>query len=437
MASMANMAVDGADPRLKFSEAGLDEKHFQGRGSETDLEPSYIRPQQRRLHDAGVSFEEYRFYADRTRADEDAAAKNDVSSKKSGLLSIIFPSKKGTPEEEEAARKGQELLHRLNLNDVHARAQVTDEEWANASRALRNATMAGVFYLITTDILGPFGLPYAFATTGYGPGAALFTVFGFVAMYSGWLLWTIFLGLDSYQFPIKSFGDLGYRLGGPVLRHAFNILQGIQLILNVGLIVISNGEALSQAANFKLCFIICCLVWCIIGFFFGQVRTLQKFGFLANGAVWLNVAIMIVSMIGAAKYGPLFSTYATSAGASFDDGRSVTPDAQGNFPPPTTSAGLPTTDFGASVNGAAQAIFSYGGAMIFPEFMSELRRPRDFLQAAIAAQTFILVVYLLYGLFLYSYQGSYCANPSYLGIPGAGYQLAGNILAMVRRYDQN
>ena len=388
---MANMAVDGADPRLRFSAAGVDEKHFDsGRKTTTDsasddIEPSYIRPQQRKLHDVGVSFEEYRYYAERTRAEQDAAALNDTSSKKGGLLSIIFPAKKGTPEEEEAARKGKELLARINFNDAKQRAQVSDEEWANASRALRNATMAAVFYLITTDILGPFGLPYAFATTGYGPGVALFTVFGAVAAYSGYLLWTIFMGLDSYQFPIKSFGDLGYRLGGPILRHAFNILQAIQLILNVGLIVISNGEALSQAASFRLCFIICCLVWCIFGFIFGQVRTLQKFGFMANAAVWLNVAVMILSMIGAAKYGPLYSTYATSAGSSFDDGRSVTPNAQGVFPPPTTTAGLPTTDFGASVNGAAQAIFSYGGAMIFPEFMSEMRRPRDFLRVQVSA----------------------------------------------------
>ena len=38
-----------------------------------------------------------------------------------------------------------------------------------------------MFYLITTDILGPFGLPYAFASMGWGPGVALFTVFGFLA----------------------------------------------------------------------------------------------------------------------------------------------------------------------------------------------------------------------------------------------------------------
>ena len=47
------------------------------------------------------------------------------------------------------------------------------------------------------------------------------------------------------------------------------------------------------------------------------------------------------------------------------------------------------------------------------------------------AQGFIYVVYMLYGLFLYSYQSNWVQQPSYLGIPGAGFQLAGNIVAMI------
>lgn len=51
---------------------------------------------------------------------------------------------------------------------------------------------------ITTDILGPFATPFAIGTLGYGPGVALFTVFGFMAGYSGYLVWHIFLGIDSH-----------------------------------------------------------------------------------------------------------------------------------------------------------------------------------------------------------------------------------------------
>lgn len=46
----------------------------------------------------------------------------------------------------------------------------TDEERVNALRALRTASWASVFYLITTDILGPFNAPFAISQVGWVPG---------------------------------------------------------------------------------------------------------------------------------------------------------------------------------------------------------------------------------------------------------------------------
>lgn len=260
---------------------------------------------------------------------------------------------------------------------------------------------------------------------------ALYTVFAGLAGYSGWLLWETFLGLDSYQFPLRSFGDLAFRLYGRPLRYLFNVLQSIQLILNVGLIVISNGEALSQATQFKLCFIICCLIWALVGFFLGQIRTLQKFGWLANAAVWFNLICMFITMGGAAHSPPNYAGVSQAAGATIGDGSSVQ-KVNGVYPPVMTTGGLPDpSDFAASVSGAMQAIFAYGGAMVFPEFMAEMKRPKDFLTGMWAAQAFIYFCYMLYGLFIYGYQGQYTINPTYLGISKYSIQTAGNVFAML------
>ena len=43
-------------------------------------------------------------------------------------------------------------------------------ERANASRSLRLASWAAIFYLITTDILGPFNAPFAISQVGWVPG---------------------------------------------------------------------------------------------------------------------------------------------------------------------------------------------------------------------------------------------------------------------------
>jgi hypothetical protein len=119
-----------------------------------------IRPQHRKLYDPTVSLEEYLFYAERTRSDQDAASEANVNLKTS-LLKVFFPSKTAKVE----------LDHKMvNMNSSVAsqRAAITDEEWINASKAMRNATGMAIFYLMTTDVLGPFGLPYAVATNGWG-----------------------------------------------------------------------------------------------------------------------------------------------------------------------------------------------------------------------------------------------------------------------------
>ena len=38
------------------------------------------------------------------------------------------------------------------------RIEISEAEWTNASRAIRTASGSACFYLITTDVLGPFGI---------------------------------------------------------------------------------------------------------------------------------------------------------------------------------------------------------------------------------------------------------------------------------------
>lgn len=47
--------------------------------------------------------------------------------------------------------------------------------------------------------------------------------------------------IDSYEFPAKNYGDLAYRIYGQYFRWIVNFTQGLQLLLSVGNIIISNG----------------------------------------------------------------------------------------------------------------------------------------------------------------------------------------------------
>jgi hypothetical protein len=71
MAQPGAFSGAGGDPRLHHA---------------ADRPDTYISPQQRLLHDPEVTFEEYHYYALKTRAEEDASAANDT--RKTGILQV-------------------------------------------------------------------------------------------------------------------------------------------------------------------------------------------------------------------------------------------------------------------------------------------------------------------------------------------------------------
>lgn len=91
----------------------------------------------------------------------------------------------------------------------------------------------------------------------------------------------------------------------------------------------------------------------------------------------MNVFIIITSMGVVAHSAPNYTAVGGSAGTALG-GDSVTPDANGNYPPIIHSAGLPasTTGFIGAVDGLMQAVYAYGGAMLFTEFMVLCPLPR-------------------------------------------------------------
>ena len=151
--SGAAFAHDGGDPRLSV-DGGMHNE-------------AYILPQRRLLHDPSVTFEEYHYYALRTRAEEQAV-KDSEKGQHTGILQVLFPPKNAAGVArlpDNGATFDEKVEHRrssvnANLANMATREAVTTEEWTNASRAFRTATWAACFYLITTDILGPFGIGY-------------------------------------------------------------------------------------------------------------------------------------------------------------------------------------------------------------------------------------------------------------------------------------
>jgi hypothetical protein len=100
----------------------------------------------------------YLYFAKETRAEQDA----DTTPYKTGIMQMLWPDKQ--LHKVEPVSRNQSVAP---VDGEQASRVISDEEWMTAQRALRQASGAACFYLITTDILGPFGLAYSFATVGW------------------------------------------------------------------------------------------------------------------------------------------------------------------------------------------------------------------------------------------------------------------------------
>lgn len=259
----------------------------------------------------------------------------------------------------------------------------------------------------------------------------MYTVFGFMAGYSGYLIWHVFLGIDSYEFPARNYGDLGFRTWGTTARHVTNVMQALGLLLLLGQVTIQFGENISQVSKFKLCYAVCPVIFVCVGFFLTQIRTLKAYGLVANFAVWLNLLVIFITMGVMANSPPNYLISVLGSSGSAVDDTTITPDEAGNYPPVMHYSGLPADSLVGSINGLLSGVLAYAGAQLFVEFLAEMRRPRDFLKAMWGAQFFIYTVYLVYGCFVYHYQGQYSFNPSYQGVSPYGWQTAGNMISLV------
>lgn len=148
MATSANLSIGGGDPR--------DPIH-----ATTKNEPVALKP--RLTHDPNVSFEEYVYYAAITRAEEKIANQQHLAAVGPRTFKSTFKNRfsKGVVYDSPTSGSLHETEKTSSSMDLsQSSSAATDIEWKRASRAIRTAGWSSVFYLITTDILGPFSVPY-------------------------------------------------------------------------------------------------------------------------------------------------------------------------------------------------------------------------------------------------------------------------------------
>lgn len=95
--------------------------------------------------------------------------------------------------------------------------------------------------------------------------------------------------------------------------------------------------------------------------------------------MWLNLLTIFITMGVVAHSAPNYAGAMQSLGVS-----------QG----PIVKTAFTHLPLYSKVNGIMQMVFAYGGAMIFPEFMAEMRRPMDFWKAMVSVVKQPVVVWM-------------------------------------------
>ncbi|KAE9364781.1 hypothetical protein N431DRAFT_355013 [Stipitochalara longipes BDJ] len=357
---------------------------------------------------------------------EDAQARNDTSH----ALGISEENGSKVDEKTGVVAAGDPALNLHAPNDSND----LDAEWRQASRALRTAGWGAIFYLITTDILGWGQTPYVFSNTGYGLGVGIFVLMGIAAGASGFMIWRVFLALDSSRFPMVTFGDAFFRLFGSKTRHFINVLQSFQMFMSVAVVQLGQTYILAQLAEkVNLCLIVCGIISLVVGMASGYMRALKHLGWFCNASVWINIVSFIIICVAAAKYGP-DPTAAVQTGVLPKEWAQP-----GQMAPVVTFSGVPPplyqpTDhdlFAAKFNGINSMVYAYSGAILFIAFLSEMRHPMDFWKAMICAQLFISIVYIFFGAFTYSYYGQYAYVSITQVVKPLSLQILSNVLGLI------
>jgi hypothetical protein len=131
-------------------------------------------------HNAHVTIEEYMYWAAISRHEESKLPKL------KGPISNILSFGKNDAARNQSPDTLSDAPMQETKRNQPASTVISDGEWQQAQSAARTAGWAAIFYLIATDVLGPYSVPWAMAQMGYGPGISLYTVFGALAGYTGW-----------------------------------------------------------------------------------------------------------------------------------------------------------------------------------------------------------------------------------------------------------
>jgi hypothetical protein len=160
----------------------------------------------------------------------------------------------------------------------------------------------------------------------------------------------------------------------------------------------SISTALNALSRHGACTAVFVVVAAVIGFLTGSIRTLGKISWLA----WAGVISIIVALL----------TLTIAVGL-----QDRPADAPQDVPFVSDYKLIGNPTFTEGLGAINTFVFAYAGTPAFFAIISEMRDPGDYNKAMYICQSFMTAVYILVGIVVYYFCGSYVASPA-LGSAG-------------------
>ncbi|KAL7765460.1 hypothetical protein ACKLNR_003376 [Fusarium oxysporum f. sp. zingiberi] len=295
------------------------------------------------------------------------------------------------------------ILSQEGLNHLEARPTVAhDEVFGDITEDGPNYRDVGWLgtsaLMMKTQIgLGILSIPSAFHTLGLIPGLICLLVIGGVTTWSDYIIGTFKLNHREVYGIDDAGGILFGRFGQEFLGISFalfTIFASASGILGISI----SFNALSMHGTCTATFV---AVAAMIVFLCASIRTLGRISWLA----WVGVISLMAGV------------YVVTIAVSIQDRPSTAPKMNLEDEWKSDYKLYNKPSFTEAMSALSTMVFAYAGTPLFFPIAAEMRDPRHYTKAMLLCQSVATATYIIVGVIIYYYCGSYVASPA-LGSAG-------------------
>ncbi|KAF4461758.1 Transmembrane amino acid transporter [Fusarium albosuccineum] len=262
--------------------------------------------------------------------------------------------------------------------------------------------------LMKTQIgLGVLSMPVVFDTLGIVPGIIMLLVIAGITTWSDFMVGVFKLrhrhvyGIDDVGQML--FGRIGYEVFGAMYALFFTFVSGSAML--------SISIALNALSTHAVCTAVFVAVAAIATFMFSSIQTLGRISWVA----WVGAGCIIVAV------------FVVTIAVGLQDRPSAAPSDLGEWKSDYKIVAHPS--FTEAMSAISTLVFTYAGTPAFFNIVAEMRDPRLYTRALTVCQVSVTIVYIIVGIIVYYFCGSYVASPA-LGSAGPTIKKVGYGIAL-------